>query len=315
MEQSGCKAVAMEATSHGLHQRRMEGLRFKAAIFTNLSHEHLDYHKTMENYVAAKAMLFKQCDVAIINKDAEYIREILDGVKVPAVYFGIGDGDGYFAKDVALLPDGVGFTVKGQKFRLNIPGKFSVYNALSAIAAACEMGVPINIVAEGIEKIKGVPGRFERLPGKGGINVIVDYAHTADSLENIISSVREFTEGKVITVFGCGGERDRQKRPEMGKVAGSLSDIVVITSDNPRGEVPMDIINEIIPGVKGTDTVYMVEEDRRKAIETAIGTARPGDAVIIAGKGHEPYMEFENRRRIPFSDTDEARKVLDALNP
>ncbi|MCL2702664.1 MAG: UDP-N-acetylmuramoyl-L-alanyl-D-glutamate--2,6-diaminopimelate ligase [Defluviitaleaceae bacterium] len=312
---NGAKHAVMEATSHGLVQRRMEGITFKLGVFTNITRDHLDYHKTFENYIRAKALLFRQCELGLINRDAKYVGELLETVTIPVKYFGIGKGDGYFADDVELLPDGVRFKVyiKGRKqsFSLGVPGKFTVYNALAAIAAASELGVPADAIAEGLNAIKGVPGRFESIPNNRGISVIVDYAHTPDSLENIITAVREFTTGKVITLFGCGGDRDRGKRPQMGKIVGELSDFCVVTSDNPRNEKPQDIIYDILPGIKETNAAFTVEPDRKRAIETAINTAKPGDTVILAGKGHEPYMEFENRRREPFDDKVEARKVLD----
>jgi UDP-N-acetylmuramyl-tripeptide synthetase len=294
----------------------MEGLRFRLGIFTNLTHDHLDYHKSFENYIRAKALLFRQCDIAVVNRDDPHSGQLLENAAVPVKYYGIGkdDGDGYFAEDVELLADGVRFNVQIRgvrcRFSLGIPGRFTVYNALAAIAAASELGVSPDVIAEGLAAISGVPGRFERIENDRGICVIVDYAHAPDALKNIITAVREFTAGRVITLFGCGGDRDSAKRPVMGKIAGELSDYCVVTSDNPRGEDPEDIINGILPGIKETRTPYLVEADRRAAIEAAINAAKPGDSVILAGKGHEPYQEFENRRRVPFDDKVEAKRVL-----
>ncbi|MCL2407688.1 MAG: UDP-N-acetylmuramoyl-L-alanyl-D-glutamate--2,6-diaminopimelate ligase [Defluviitaleaceae bacterium] len=313
----GAEAVVMEATSHGLHQRRMEGITFKYGVFTNITSDHMDYHKTFENYCKAKALLFEQSEIAIANRDAEFTQQVLSYADIPKIYYGIGKSSaekGYFAENMELLPNGVRFDVeiKGQiqAFALGIPGKFTVYNALAAISVAAEMGVAADVIAAGLAAVSIIPGRFENVKNNRGLSIIVDYAHTVDSLKNIITAVREFTKGRVITVFGCGGDRDKTKRPLMGGIAGSLSDIAVVTSDNPRSEEPVSIIADILPGMNGTSAEIITEPDRAKAIEIAINSANHGDSVIIAGKGHESYMEFENRRRIHFNDIEEVKRVL-----
>ncbi|MDR1706084.1 MAG: UDP-N-acetylmuramoyl-L-alanyl-D-glutamate--2,6-diaminopimelate ligase [Clostridiales bacterium] len=319
MAGEGAEYCVMEATSHGLDQGRTDGLSFSAGIFTNLQHDHLDYHKTIDNYAGAKGLLFKQSGAAVVNFDDAYKDVVLNGCSAPVIYYGIGEMPGYFARDIELMPNGSRFSVnmKGRALdiRLNVPGRFSVYNALAAIAAAGELGIPGEAIIEGLKGFNGVRGRFERVENSKGFSVIIDYAHNPESLENIITAVREITpEGRVITVFGCGGDRDAAKRPIMGGIAGRLSDICVITSDNPRNENPDDIINQILPGVDKTGiTERYAEPDRKKAIYMALYKARPGDAVIIAGKGHELYQEFEGRRREAFDDRAVALEALDWL--
>lgn len=313
---AGGQYAVMEASSQGLTQRRTEGLEFAAGVFTNLQHDHLDYHKTVENYGNAKAKLFTQSKAGVINLDDPWAERMAANLRDTPVFYGIGarDGNGYFAENVILSPEGVSFNVRidgaVQPFELRVPGRFTVYNALAAIATARVLGLSAAEMQAGLKTIDGVAGRFQRIPNNKGITVIVDYAHTPESLENIIKAVREFTAGRLITLFGCGGDRDRQKRPVMGEIAGRLSDYCVLTSDNPRNENPEVIINEIIPGLLKTGAAYITEPDRRVAIEAAINMAKPGDAVIIAGKGHEPYQEFENRRREHFDDREEAKRVL-----
>ncbi len=313
MADRGCDSAVMEVSSHGLALKKTEGIRFKVGVFTNLTQDHLDFHKTMESYCEAKARLFTMCEYGIVNADDKWADSITKNASCHILTYSIDKPSDLQAKNIVYKMDRVLFTVnmKGRDidFELMVPGRFSVYNALCAIGAAVVMGIPAEDIAAGIHEIHGVPGRIQNIKNDKGFNVIVDYAHTPDGLENIINSVREFTEKRIITVFGCGGDRDRTKRPIMGEIVARLSDYAIVTSDNPRSEEPSAILDEIEVGVKPVTDKYEMIVDRREAIKRAVAIAEKGDSVIIAGKGHEDYQILKDKT-IHFDDTEVAKEAL-----
>ncbi len=285
----GARWASMELSSHALEQSRADGLSIEAGIFTNLTHDHLDYHKTMENYFRAKRKLFEICTVPVINADDDYGKRLLKEFD-NAVSYGINDGK-IRASDINMTNEGTSFTLaieeKRYNVRLKLSGIFNVYNALGAAGAAWALKIPPEQIVGGLEKVDSVEGRMERI-SVGKTDVIIDYAHTPDGLENALKAIKSSRTGRVIAVFGCGGDRDRKKRPEMAAVATSIADFTIITSDNPRRESPSVIISDIIKGV--VSDRYIVIEDRRKAIEAALMMAECGDTVLLAGKGQERYQ-------------------------
>ena len=300
MADAGCTHVVMEASSHALVLHRLDGLRFRAGIFTNLTQDHLDFHGTMEAYRDAKGRLFRQSDTAVLNLDDEAGRYFARTVAVPRLtYSERRDEADLTAKNLRLFPDRVEFEAVAEgaisRVRLPIPGGFTVYNALGVLTCGLALGLPLADCADALAKAPGVKGRIEVVPVPADFAVIIDYAHTPDALENILTTVRDFTAGRVICLFGCGGDRDRTKRPQMGAIAGSLADVAVVTSDNPRTEEPEAIIRDILPGLEGTAAEVVVEPDRRAAIRRALSLAKPGDTVVLAGKGHETYQEVGTR--------------------
>ena len=300
MADAGCTHVVMEASSHALVLHRLDGLRFRAGIFTNLTQDHLDFHGTMEAYRDAKGLLFRQSDTAVLNLDDEAGRYFARTVAVPRLtYSERRDEADLTAKNLRLFPDRVEFEAVAEgaisRVRLPIPGGFTVYNALGVLTCGLALGLPLADCADALAKAPGVKGRIEVVPVPADFAVIIDYAHTPDALENILTAVRDFTAGRVICLFGCGGDRDRTKRPQMGAIAGSLADVAVVTSDNPRTEEPEAIIRDILPGLEGTAAEVVVEPDRRAAIRRALSLAEPGDTVVLAGKGHETYQEVGTR--------------------
>ena len=300
MADAGCTHVVMEASSHALVLHRLDGLRFRAGIFTNLTQDHLDFHGTMEAYRDAKGLLFRQSDTAVLNLDDEAGRYLARTVAVPRLtYSERRDEADLTAKNLRLFPDRVEFEAVAEgaisRVRLPIPGGFTVYNALGVLTCGLALGLPLADCADALAKAPGVKGRIEVVPVPADFAVIIDYAHTPDALENILTTVRDFTAGRVICLFGCGGDRDRTKRPQMGAIAGSLADVAVVTSDNPRTEEPEAIIRDILPGLEGTAAEVVVEPDRRAAIRRALSLAKPGDTVVLAGKGHETYQEVGTR--------------------
>lgn len=313
MADEKCNDVIMEVSSHSLELKKVKDIDFKVGIFTNLTQDHLDFHKTMENYCAAKAKLFTMCEYGVVNADDEWADKIMETATCKMLTYSIEKQSDLQAKDIEYLMDRVHFTVniKGEdvRFELMVPGRFSVYNALAAIGAMVSMGVDTADIKAGINNIKGVPGRIQNIPNDKGFNVIVDYAHTPDGLENIINAVREFTKGRIITVFGCGGDRDRTKRPIMGRIVAELSDIPVITSDNPRSEEPEAILKEVEAGVKPVTCKYEMIVDRKAAIKKAVEIAEKGDSIIIAGKGHENYQILKDKT-IHFDDAEVAAEIL-----
>ena len=312
--------VVMEVSSHALDQNRVGGCRFNGAVLTNLTQDHLDYHITMDNYFEAKALLFKRLkegNFAVINADDDYAERFLNVVPegVKKYTYGVKKQADVIAKDIEFSLNGAEFTLvennNEHKVNLHMNGMFSVYNVLAAITAALAMGIDIQIALKALQNVKGVAGRFEVVVKKP--LVIVDYAHTPDGLENVLKSAREITpkDGKLICLFGCGGDRDATKRPKMGAIAEKLSDKIVITSDNPRTEDPQTIITDIIAGLKSVNTEsVIVEPDRGRAIELLKSIANNNDVVVIAGKGHEDYQILKDRT-IHFDDREEARKVFE----
>lgn len=321
----GATEAVMEISSHALEQDRVWGLPVDVAMFTNLTQDHLDYHGTMEKYSAAKARLFEGVGaapprVAVINVDDPYGPEMMKAFRGSELMtYGIGGPEAlYCAFDVRHAPGGTRFAFDTPYDRVIIEsplsGRVNVSNLLAAMSAALARGLTIDEISEAVKKLKPVPGRFEVVDGshEGNFTVVVDYAHTDDALRNLIALARDLVKergGRVITLFGCGGDRDRTKRPKMGRVAGEGSDLVVLTSDNPRSEEPMETIEQALVGVKETGTTCIVEEDRAGAIEIAIRAARPGDIVLLAGKGHEKVQILKDGT-VPFDDVAVAARVL-----
>ncbi|MGD9627861.1 MAG: UDP-N-acetylmuramoyl-L-alanyl-D-glutamate--2,6-diaminopimelate ligase [Pyrinomonadaceae bacterium] len=324
---AGCGFAAMEASSQAIDLHRCDWLRFRVAIFTNLTQDHLDHHGTMENYFDAKRKLFdgrlgEAPAASVINIDDEWGVKLAAGLKGSGqkvtTFSQRGEDADLVAEDVRVsLLSGTSFLLKTPKGSRTITsplvGRPHVYNMLSASAAALELGYELDSIAEGLSRCVGAPGRFERVPDSGDLAVIVDYAHTDDALLNTLLTARQLTDGRIITVFGCGGDRDRSKRRPMGRVAGENSDKVFITSDNPRTEDPLKIIEAIETGVKETGTEFRSVSDRRDAITEAIKEARPGDVVIIAGKGHETYQVIGNEK-FHFDDREVAAEALAIRN-
>jgi UDP-N-acetylmuramoyl-L-alanyl-D-glutamate--2,6-diaminopimelate ligase len=309
MRTGGDVACSMEVSSHALELHRADAIHWAVAVFTNLTQDHLDFHPTMEHYFAAKRRLFQAAPrAAVINVDDPYGRRL--AAELPdAITFGIESEAAVRATDVAFALTGSTFTVDGLDLLTPLPGRFNVLNALGAMAAARALGVANDVIAEALGTAGRVPGRFEPVDAGQPFAVLVDYAHTPDSLENVLRAAREIARRRVIVVFGAGGDRDRGKRPLMGRAARALADLVVVTSDNPRSEDPEAIIADIKAGTgngPGVETLV----DRRAAIARAVQLAREGDVVVIAGKGHEQGQEFEGGRKVPFDDVTVAREAL-----
>ncbi len=295
MEKSGCTYCVMEVSSHALDQNRAYGIEFEAGIFTNLTQDHLDYHITMENYLQAKKKMFHNCNIAIMNKDDSSFIKMSEGLSCPIyTYSAIDESADYTAKNINLKPDGVDFMLSGigelGRIKTQIGGKFTPYNAMSAAVCALKLGIPMNTVCEAFREMSGIKGRAEVVPNDKGFTVIIDYAHTPDGLENILKTFDECKKNRLIVVFGCGGDRDRTKRPKMGAIAAKCADYVIVTSDNPRSEEPMAIINDILDGLKNCNTKYEVIENRIDAIKKAVQIAEKDDIIVLAGKGHETYQ-------------------------
>lgn len=295
MADRGCTHVVMEVSSHALALSRVDGIRFHTGIFTNLTQDHLDFHETMEEYLKAKAMLFERCEYGVVNLDDQYARQIIESAKCQIKTFSLSKNEAdLVAKNIRLKADKVEFEAltlgQIQRIELKIPGCFSIQNAMGVIAAALGLNISLADIASALKNTEGVKGRAEVVPTGTDYTMIIDYAHTPDALQNMLKTARKFTEGRVVTLFGCGGDRDATKRPQMGAIAAKLSDYVIVTSDNPRTEQPMAIINSILEGMKDTKTSYNVIEDRRSAIRWAMDNARTGDVIILAGKGHETYQ-------------------------
>ncbi len=295
MADAGCTHVVMEVSSHSLVLSRVAGLRFAVGLFTNLTQDHLDFHKTMDEYARAKALLFRQSEKGGVNLDDPYAQVMLSGAACPMLTWSIQKNEAdLVAKDVRLASDGVRFCALSAeglaRVKLAIPGRFSVYNALTVIACGLLLGVPLEQCCEALSDAEGVKGRVEVVPTDGDYTILIDYAHTPDALENVLRALRETTSGRLVALFGCGGDRDRTKRPIMGRLATELADFTIVTSDNPRTEEPLDIIADILEGVSCPKNRYKVIPDRREAIAWAIDNHKSGDVIVLAGKGHEDYQ-------------------------
>lgn len=314
MVDASCEYCVMEVSSQALAQGRVKGIHFLVGAFTNLTQDHLDYHKTWENYFNAKRMLFENCDIAVTNIDDKNGLKIVEGLPCKVKTYSVDNNNSdYTAKNVSFSSHGVKYELVSDKIgRVNcpIPGRFSVYNSLCAASCALALGIDFDEVLCAIGNSKGVKGRIEVVPTNTDYTVIIDYAHSPDGLENIITSLREIAKGRVVTVFGCGGDRDRTKRPKMGKIAADLSDFCVVTSDNPRSETPSKIIDDILEGMKDSKTPYTVIEGRKDAIEWAMKNAQKDDIILLAGKGHETYQILPTGT-IHF---DEREVIADILN-
>lgn len=312
MNIAGCDACVMEVSSQALEQERVYGINFDCAVFTNLSPEHLDYHKSMQNYARAKSKLFEMSKVSVINSDDEYAPLMLRSSAGKTYTYGTDENADFRAEKICLSADGVDYSLsyKGKAYRVAFPGMgiFSVSNSLAAVSAASVLGVDISKAIREAERFEGISGRMEKIDNSFGINIIIDYAHTPDSLENAAKTLKEIYDGRLITVFGCGGDRDKDKRPMMGKIACENSDFVFITSDNPRTENPEMIINDILSGIN-TKNFYRIT-DRKLAIKSALYSAVKGDTVLIAGKGHEKYQIIGNQK-IYFNEREIIRKLLE----
>lgn len=345
MSGEGISHVIMEVSSHGLDLDRVFGCQFDGAIFTNFTSDHLDYHQTLERYFESKRKLFfellmksrKTGRFAVTNADDPRGEEIVKGVDLPILRYGLGGSCDFSATEVTLTFERISCQISTPKGRFSLHskliGRFNLYNILAAVTAGFGMGLPLEILKEGVEDVEGVSGRFEKVANRKSIHVIVDYAHTRDALERVLSGLRDTlahssqNSGRIITVFGCGGDRDRTKRPLMGEAAGRYSDLVVLTSDNPRTEDPLAIIEEVEKGFQALSLEewhqnkmeawrskkgYLKIPDRREAIRMAIALARPEDIVLIAGKGHEDY-QIIGKEKFPFDDRVEARKALEGV--
>ena len=297
MRDGGCTYAIMEVSSHAIALDRVAGLHYTVAAFTNLTEDHLDFHKTMEEYCQAKAELFTRCDKAVANCDDAWFAQMTEKATCPVLSTSVKNASDLRAENLELLSDGISFTaVYGSEkvpVRLPIPGKFTVYNALTVVGCALQLGISLSDAAQALKTAKGVKGRVEVVPTPGkDYTVLIDYAHTPDGLLNVLSSVKDYCKGRLIAVFGCGGDRDPIKRPIMGKIGTDIADIAIITSDNPRTEDPMKIIEDVLKGVDSTKKSYKVIENRPKAIQYAMDIAQKNDIIVLAGKGHETYQEI-----------------------
>ena len=316
MLQEEVTSCTMEVSSHSLELGRVEGLQFKIGIFTNLTPDHLDFHITMENYYKAKKRLFHKTSICnIINVDDDYGRQMFEELKnmgKPILTYGINSSADIYARNIHMTIKSVTFELVTPGFQkeitIGIPGIFTVYNALAAVGAAFALGISNYYIVKGLNEFNGVPGRFELVQEITSFSVIIDYAHTPDALENVLKAARGFAANRVITVFGCGGDRDQTKRPIMGEISGELSDLTIITSDNPRTEEPKIIMDMIVTGIKKTEGRYVVIEDRREAISYALKAAQAGDLILIAGKGHETTQTIKNMV-YPFDDRKVAMEI------
>lgn len=316
MKDAKVSDVVMEVSSHALELSRVDNVKFNIGAFTNLSQDHLDFHKTFDNYLNAKVKLFSMCDVGVVNVDSEYGEKVIKKAKCKVYTYGIKKKADFMAYDIKTYPDKVVFSIKSDiindSITVNIPGIFSVYNALCAISIASLMGVDVASIKEGIRDAV-VPGRAEVIETNSDYTIMIDYAHSPDSLKNILETVREYKKGRLVSVFGCGGDRDTKKRPMMGKISGELSDFTIITSDNPRTEDPDAIIKDIENGIKDVTHEYITITDRKDAIRYAIENHRKDDIIVLAGKGHETYQIFKDKT-IHFDEREVVREILKSID-
>ena len=312
MVRDGVDYVIMEVSSHSLELNRVLGCEFEVGAFTNLTQDHLDFHITMDNYVKAKAKLFSMCRKGIVNIDDKYTGKLTESATSDIEYYGVKSDCDHKAEDVIYGEKGIEFTTDGCRILLPIPGEFSVYNALCAIGICRALRINTAECAHALAVAHGVKGRAEVVDIPSDYTVMIDYAHTPDGVENIINAVKGFCKGRVITLFGCGGDRDKTKRPIMGEIAGKLSDLCVVTSDNPRTENPSSIIEDILEGINRTGVKYDVVENRKKAIEHAMNLAEKGDIVLLLGKGHETY-QILNDGVIDFDERKIVAEIFDRI--
>lgn len=315
MRDAGCSYVVMEVSSHALFLDRVYGVPYKVGVFTNLTQDHLDFHKTMEDYCGAKAILFQNCETGVVNAADPWTPRLLENAGCKVLTFSASGEADLRAEDIVLEADHVAFTAVcgGERVpvRVNIPGRFMIDNALDVLGAALALGIPLEESAAVLARVPHVKGRVEVVPTPGkDYTVLIDYAHSPDSLENVLSTVKGFAGGRTIALFGCGGDRDRAKRPKMGRAAADNADFVIVTTDNPRTERPADIIADILPGLEGSGTPYKVVENRVEAIHWALDHAQAGDVVVLCGKGHETYQEV-GREKLHM---DEREIVADYLS-
>lgn len=308
VEQEGIKYLVMETSSQAFHQMRLAGIHFKVGVFTNLTQDHLDYHGTIDEYKRCKKQLFLACDKAVVNADDETSAYMTEGIRADVITYGKNNEANMRASNIELHDNKVSYELLGKHIDFYIPGGFSVYNSLAAMGAVYALGFDFDDIANAISKAGSVKGRLELLKTNTEYGVIIDYAHTPDGLEKAINAVRGFTKGRVITVFGCGGDRDKTKRPKMGRMATDLSDIVVVTTDNPRTEDPEEIIKEILIGTVGSKAEVVSVTDRSEAIKYALSIAKKGDTVLLAGKGHETYQVI-GKERIHYDE----REIVDSI--
>ncbi len=316
MKNQEIKSVVMEVSSHGLSLHRVEGLKFKAAIFTNISRDHLEFHESMVDYAEAKSKLFSMLrsdGVGVINGDDTYAKKMINAANQKVVTFGEKSDNDYHIRNINNTKESSSFTLefnhKQVKIKSTLKGHFNIFNCAAAAVTGIEMGYDISTVKRGIEQLKRVPGRMEYIESKKGFLVIVDYAHTPDAVGNILAEAKKFTNNRLIVVFGCGGERDKGKRPLMGRKAVEFADYTIVTTDNPRRENPSEIISDIMKGIKTKKKVKIIE-DRKQAIHYALDIANKNDTVVLLGKGHETYQEV-GTERIPFDDKKVAEEYLE----
>lgn len=316
MVEADMEYVVMEVSSHALALDRVYGIHFQIGVFTNLSQEHLDFHETMENYLNAKAKLFSMCDFAVINGDDIYAPKLLKMIKCKIATYGLDNAVNLTASDIKINASYVEFKMYVNKMLetivVKIPGRFTIYNALAAIATTSFFNAQMDAISLALANLK-VPGRSEVIDLNKTFTVMVDYAHNPSSLEAILTSTKKFAKGRIICVFGCGGNRDKEKRAMMGEISGRLADFTVITTDNPRNESPKAIMSEIEQGVKTTRGLYKIIENRKEAIAFAMRIAWKNDIVIIAGKGHETYQELKNGKKIPFDERKVVKQIAESM--
>lgn len=314
MVENNCEYCVMEVSSQALAQQRVYGVQFECAVFTNLTQDHLDYHGDMESYAQAKKELFRNAKSVIINLDDDYASFMTDGLDCKVLTYSTSNIKAdYTAENIKLKADSVQYEFVGNaligRVHLGIPGRFSVYNSMAATSCALTLGLSLNEIIASLAKSKGVSGRAQVLDTNTPYTVMIDYAHSPDSLKNILITLKEFKIGNIITVFGCGGDRDKTKRPQMGEIAADYSDIAVVTSDNPRTEEPMSIIDDILVGMQGKKCKIEVIENRAEAIEHALKIAKENDIVLLAGKGHEDY-QILGKEKIHFDEKELVEKIL-----